>query len=164
VAPPDAAKDIRVLRRIDGKSNVFNSGEPAVPFAAENGVSGQSRLASFDDRFGSWPSTPAGAPIGSNQQQTASTQPDDSTQPADPRNIRVLSRTVVPGGSGSSSAPAISIRPQPQTATPPGIITGQPMPDYPVPPMVFGLPDRPAASGDEMDDWFSRWIKPLMEQ
>jgi hypothetical protein len=83
--------------------------------------------------------------------------------PTDPRNIRVLSRKVVPGGtrSGSSSPPAISSGPQPQTTKPLGVITGQPMPDYPVPPMVFGLPDR---SGDNMDDWFSRWIKPLMEQ
>jgi hypothetical protein len=38
------------------------------------------------------------------------------------------------------------------------------MPDYPVPPMVFGLPDRSTESDDNMDDWFSRWIKPLMEQ
>jgi hypothetical protein len=108
VAPSDAAKDIRVLRRIDGKSNVFNSGAPAVPFVAENGISGQGRPASFDDRF-----------------------------------------------AGATSAPA---------ARQPGVITGQPMPDYPVPPMVFGLPDRSAASGDNMDDWFARWIKPLMEQ
>jgi hypothetical protein len=163
-APPDAAKDIRVLRRIDRKPDVFNSDAQAVPFATESGISGQSRSALFDDRFGSWPSTPAGAPIGSYQQQTGSTQPDDSTPPTDPRNIRILSRTVVRGGNGSQSPPAISIRPQPQTAKPPGIIPGQPMPDYPVPPMAFGLPDRSAASADNMDDWFSRRIKPLMEQ
>ena len=165
-APPDAAKDIRVLRRIDRKSNVFNSGAPAVPFATENGISGQGRPASFEDRFGSWPSAPAGAPIGSYQQQTASTQPDESMPPTDPRNIRVLSRTVVRGGtrSGTSSSPAISSQLQPQTTRPLGVITGQPIPAYPVPPMVFGLPDRSAASGDDMDDWFARWIKPLMEQ
>src|SRR5262249_24078637 len=89
-------RDIRVLRPIDGKSNVFDSGAPTVAFAAENSISGQGRPASFDDRFGSWPSTPAGVSIGSYQRQTASTQPDDSTPPTDPRDIRVLRRTVVP--------------------------------------------------------------------
>jgi hypothetical protein len=38
------------------------------------------------------------------------------------------------------------------------------MPDYPIPPMVYGLPDPSAASGDNMDDWFYRLIKPLMQQ
>jgi len=30
--------------------------------------------------------------------------------------------------------------------------------------MVYGLPDPSAASGNNMDDWFDRWIKPLMQQ
>jgi hypothetical protein len=38
------------------------------------------------------------------------------------------------------------------------------MPKYPVLPMLFGFSDRPAPSGDNMDDWFNRWIKRLMEQ
>jgi hypothetical protein len=42
-------------------------------------------------------------------------------------------------------------------------MAGQPMLDYPVAPMVFGLPDRSATSGDDMGDWFSRWIKPAMQ-
>jgi hypothetical protein len=29
--------------------------------------------------------------------------------------------------------------------------------------MVYGLRD-PSAAGDNMDDWFDRWIKPLMQQ
>ena len=37
-------------------------------------------------------------------------------------------------------------------------------PSDPLPPPVFGLPDQSAASGDNMDDWFSRWIKPLIRQ
>jgi hypothetical protein len=36
------------------------------------------------------------------------------------------------------------------------------MPDYPVPPFLFGLPDRSAAS-DDMDDWYTRWVKPLLQ-
>jgi hypothetical protein len=33
---------------------------------------------------------------------------------------------------------------------------------FPVPPMVYGLPDPSVAAGGNMDDWFDRWIKPLM--
>jgi hypothetical protein len=28
--------------------------------------------------------------------------------------------------------------------------------------MVYGLQDPSSAAGDNMDDWFDRWIKPLM--
>jgi hypothetical protein len=84
VAPPDAARDIRVLRRIDGKSDVFEIGAPAVPLVAENGIGGQGRPASFDDRFGGWTSvSPVGPQIGP--------QPDNAI---DPRNIRVLRRVA----------------------------------------------------------------------
>jgi len=83
---------------------------------------------------------------------------------ADTKNIRVLGRFAPDGTRLDSYPPLKPGLKQPQTTKPLSLITGQPMPDYPVPPMVFGLPDRPAASGDNMDDWFSRWIKPLMEQ
>jgi hypothetical protein len=36
------------------------------------------------------------------------------------------------------------------------------LPDYPLPPQVFDLPDQSVASGDHMDDWFSRLIRPLV--
>lgn len=35
---------------------------------------------------------------------------------------------------------------------------------FPVPPMVYSLPDPSAAAGDNMDDWFDRWIKPPTQQ
>jgi hypothetical protein len=41
------------------------------------------------------------------------------------------------------------IAPQPQSDKPPGIVTGQPMPDIPLPPWVFGLPDSSQTPGDE---------------
>jgi hypothetical protein len=46
---------------------------------------------------------------------------------------------------------------------PPGLVSGQSMPAYPASPWLFGLPDRPAASGDDMDDWYTRWVKPLIQ-
>jgi hypothetical protein len=39
--------------------------------------------------------------------------------------------------------------------------TGEPMPGYPLPPAIFGLPDRSATSGENMDDWLARWM-PLL--
>jgi len=35
--------------------------------------------------------------------------------------------------------------------------TGQPF--DPLPPSVFGLQDKPASSGNEIEDAFARWIK-----
>jgi hypothetical protein len=36
------------------------------------------------------------------------------------------------------------------------------MPNYPVPPPVFGPPEFSEPSGDSTEDWFNRWIAPLM--
>lgn len=162
-APSDAAKDIRVLRRVDGRSgsSVFDTGAPAVPFSPSNNIFSPGRPASFNDRFGDSTLSPAvSAPP---RLQPA---PDNSTQ-IDPRNIRVLRRVggpdVTQAGSPSSPSTAPN-QPQPQAGRPPGLIAGQPMPDYPVPPMVFGLPDPSTAPGNNMEDWLSRWIKPLMQQ
>lgn len=79
----------------------------------------------------------------------------------DPKGIRVLSsRILAPGVPPSALTVANQGWP---TSTPSGLVSGQPMPDYPVPPRLFGLPDRSAASGDDMDDWYTRWIKPLIQ-
>jgi hypothetical protein len=40
----------------------------------------------------------------------------------------------------------------------PGLVTGRPMPNYPVP--IWDLFDPSPASGDGAEDWFSRWIGP----
>jgi hypothetical protein len=77
----------------------------------------------------------------------------------DPKDIRVLARIPAPGA--APSMPDLANASQ-QAAGPPGLVSGQPMPDYPVPSYLFGLPDRSAASGDDMDDWYTRWVKPLV--
>ena len=41
--------------------------------------------------------------------------------------------------------------------------TGQALPIYPLP-AVLGGADPSAPSGADMDDWFTRWVKPLMQQ
>jgi hypothetical protein len=92
------------------------------------------------------------------------TMPTDSPADADDaKNIRFLRRvTLAPDGSLiPDPLPAWD---QPQSAQPSNLLSGKPMPNYPVPPMLLGFSDRSAASGGNMDDWFNRWIKPLMEQ
>jgi len=85
------------------------------------------------------------------------------TKPLDRTDIRILAK-VSPDGETifpPNSIPNMPAPPQPNR--PPGLLSGEPMPKYPVLPMVFGLRNQPAASDDNMDDWFNRWI-PLMQQ
>jgi hypothetical protein len=125
--------------QIDGfirsRISPFDGGAPAVPFLPPAGVSPN--------------------PL----QAGASPRPGDATQ-GDPRNIRVLSRINPPGATPSLPDNANTSQ---QAGGPPGLVSGEPMPDYPVPPWLFGLPDRPAATGDDMDDWYTRWVKPLIQ-
>ena len=135
------------------------TGAPAVRFVPPNNPLAPAPPASFGDRFGSWTPSQAGAQPDPNQ-PAPSPQSGGSTQ-VDPQKIRYLSR-VDPGDIDSASQPP-GPNTQPQPARPLGLVSGKPMPKYPVLPMLFGFSDRPAASGGNMDDWFNRWIRPLME-
>jgi len=118
----------------------------------------RSRLSPFDSRAPAVPFVPPAGVSPNPVQPGASPRPNDATQ-SDPRNIRVLSRIPPPGATPPLPDNATTSQ---QAAGPADLVSGQPMPDYPVP--LFGLPDRPAASGDDMDDWYTRWVKPLLQQ
>jgi hypothetical protein len=123
-------------------ASVFEAGAAPVRFVPSNDVGPLDPRASFDDRFGDW----------------SAASPEKQPPQTDPSKVRVLSsRVFVPDG--SLLRPDILGQARQQSARPPGIATSRPMPDYPVPPSIFGLPDRSAATGDDMDDWLSRWIK-----
>lgn len=56
--------------------------------------------------------------------------------------------------SSGVSAPVVPhqpVMPSPQAGRPLGLLTGEPMPDYPFPPSIFGSPDGSLAPGG--DDW-----------
>ncbi len=135
-------------------TSVFDTGAPAVPFVPPT----QSALApappaSFGGNWGA--SAPANAPVSAPEQM--SSPQGTGAKPLDRKDIRILAR-VMPDGSiiyPPTSIPNTPAPPQPDRL--PGLVSGEPMPKYPVPPMLFGLPDRSAASGDNMDDWFTRW-------
>jgi len=89
------------------------------------------------------------------------------TAETDPRNFRILSRftrapdgTLIPAPLGVPNLPQ---RPS-QGDRPVGLFNNQPTPNSRVPAPVFGLPDVSAMPSDNMDDWFSRWIKPLLDR
>jgi hypothetical protein len=82
-----------------------------------------------------------------------------SADNVDPKDIRVLSsRILAPGVAPSALTVANQGWP---TNKPLGLVTGQPMPEDPMPPWFFGLPDRATSNGDDMDDWYMRWVKPF---
>lgn len=54
---------------------------------------------------------------------------------------------------------------EPQRASRPvGVFFGEPNPTYSVQPPIWGLPSQHQARPDGGEDWFSRWIRPLVQQ
>ena len=56
-------------------------------------------------------------------------------------------------GVGAPVAPNQPLAPAPPAGRPPGLVTGEPMPDYPFAPTIFGFPGRSTTSGDEDFVW-----------
>jgi hypothetical protein len=119
----------------------------------------RSRISPFDSRAPAVPFVPPAGAVPNPVQPGALPRSDDATQ-SDPRNVRVLSRIPAPGATPAAPDSANTSQ---QATKPPGLVSGQPMPDYPVPPWLFGLPDRSTSNGDDMDDWYTRWVKPLLQ-
>jgi len=95
--------------------------------------------------------------------QTAAAQRwlDNGAFSASPNALSPDAGYLVRVPSSQTSAPARPYQPGPPPQSGSPTEGSQPLP-FPVPPMVYGLPDPSTASGDNMDDWFDRWIKPLM--
>jgi hypothetical protein len=60
------------------------------------------------------------------------------------------------------SAPRGPYQPRPpqQGSRPLGISSGKPMPDYPFPPPIWGPPSNSGSQGDDIEDWYTRWLGP----
>jgi hypothetical protein len=156
----DASK--RQIPYLSGRiASAFDTGAPAVPQAAMSGLPFPGYSASLD-RFGSLSSVPASNASFPSDQPTPASNPDSDAR-VDPKKTRVLgTRLVLPDGTivdpGKASGPG-TIEPPAPSDWPPAT---RPVPEYPVPPMVYGLPDPSAASGDNTDDWLNRWYMPLI--
>jgi hypothetical protein len=107
--------------------------------------------AGFNDRYGSWASSPAGAlgNAGAAAPQPASDQGKRSE--TDDTPVRILSRRSVNPAPASVDAPSLS----PASTSPLlGIFSGKPMRDYPVWPSIFATDNRSSPGDDEL---YQRW-------
>lgn len=136
------------------------------------------RPGTFNDRFGNWPGIPAVA---------ASSQPSSNPQalaaPAGataPDEVRRLTRVNASNAgsvfeSGSAPVPYLASpefdnrfgnwqeqgkRPQ-QVSSPVGTFADGP--SFVIPPPIWGLGASPSP-GNDAEEWFSRWIQPLLRQ
>jgi hypothetical protein len=141
-------------------SSPFDMGAPPMPFVASSNPLALVLAASLNDRSGV-PSPPIPPPDPDQPQP-------GSAAPAVPKSIRILTSRFAAQNPGAgvaqgSSSPPLVPRPPAQSGWPPAPAVRRPVPEYqmPPPPSVYGLPDRDA---DNMDDWFTRWIKPLFDQ
>jgi hypothetical protein len=171
--PPDA----RYLVRVPSPANSAAGGSARV--LSSNAAPSIAPTPS-DDRFGNWPSSsqasaPARPTTTAPDAQRSSDggktgfgiykYPTEDQLGFDPSALSVSPRAAAPPDarylvrvpSPQTSEPAQPVPPQQPGRRPE---EGRPLP-FPVPPMVYGLPDPSTAAGDNMDDWFDRWIKPL---
>lgn len=139
---PQPAEAFRYLgRRVLGrsKSSVFDTGTPAAPFVASSQSLAPGLDGALDGRFGNWTSLPAAS--------------DEA--PSDAGNFFVnrfgnwisTPAGIAPASSNGSLTPA--------NGPPLGIVSGQPMPNFAVPPPIRGRPNVPSAPDD---DWLARLL------
>jgi hypothetical protein len=130
-------------------------------------------LEPFDSRFGKWGSAPAEnldnsrSPV-LRELQRRSAAPDVRAPIAAQRVPQAgagvpANAAEKPAPSSTDVAPAQSAQ-TPQPIAPLGLFTGKPMPNYSVPPPIWDFSNDDGSKGDNIDDWFDRWIRPLMEQ
>jgi hypothetical protein len=85
---------------------------------------------------------------------------DGSAEAEDRKNIRVL-RRFIEAPDGSLIPDPLTGPDQPQSVQTSDLLSSKPMTSNPPP--IFGFGDRSATS-DDGDDFFSRFIKPLLQQ
>jgi hypothetical protein len=65
-------------------------------------------------------------------------------------------RVLNPSPASASDAAVAPQQPAPRSPVL-GIFSGRPMPNYPVPPPIWGLPDESRANGGDDENWYTRW-------
>jgi hypothetical protein len=94
---------------------------------------------------------------------------DGSSKRGDAGNIRVVSSRFMPrdGAGNTSLTPAgFSSQPEPlsQSGQPLGLFTGEPMPKNPLALSIWDFLDNSRSHGDDGEDRFNRWIRPLLRK
>lgn len=138
------------------------------------------RLSTFNDRFGNWPEIPAlatSSQASSNPQAPAAAAAGATA----PDEVRRLTRVNAANAgsvfeSGSAPVPFLPSRGfddrfgnwpggqgRPQQISSP-ISTLADEPNYAVPPPIWGLEASANPRNNDAEEWFSRWIQPLLGQ
>ncbi|WP_271617453.1 AHH domain-containing protein [Bradyrhizobium sp. CCBAU 51745] len=179
-APPYNPFSTDAASHVNGKGGGVLGSQSSAPSLTNNTADQEvARPGAFNDRFGSWPGIPAVA---------ASSQPSGDPQApaagvagaAASDELRRLTR-VNASNAGSAfesrSAPVPYLpspefddrfgnwqlegkRPQ-QVSSPVNTFADEP--SYAIPPPIWGL-DTPANLRNDSEEWFSRWIQPLLRQ
>lgn len=132
---------------------------------------------SFADRFGNWASTAVGTMPAKDLPEVAPTSAAGSVAPEDVRRLARVNETNAGNVFTSGSAPvphlpstefnerfgSWTVPPaggqHPQPGKPIGIFADEP--SYLIPPPIFGV-DGPGNPHNDGEEWFSRWIRPLL--
>lgn len=137
------------------------------------------RAATFADRFGNWSDTPAGTMPAQNAPGAPSTSPAaGAVATAEVRRLTRVNESnagsVFTSGSapvpylpstefnerfGSWTVPTADGRSQ-QTSKPIGAFADEP--SYLIPPPIFGVDGLGSNPHNDAEEWFSRWIRPLL--
>lgn len=78
--------------------------------------------------------------------------PNDALSPDQPDSFDARFRNWKSSPAGVPNQPT----PSPQVNGLPGIVSGQPMPNYPVPPPIWGPPGDSRTTSDD-ENWYARW-------
>lgn len=168
--------------RSSGDGRGDSSGISPRPPLIESGTLGPetNRASTFADRFGNWTETPAGAVPAPPMSAPEATAPAAAT--VAPEDVRRLTRvnasnagSVFSSGSspvpylpspefndrfGNWSMPTGEGGPQ-QTSRPVGAFADEP--SYIIPPPIWGL-EGSGSPRNDAEEWFSRWIQPLLRE
>lgn len=158
-----------------------NSLEPSgSPQSESRGLGPETeRVRTFTDRFGNWTDRPAGAVPAqpANVDKVPDTLASRAVVPEETRRLTRVNESNAGNVFTSGSAPVPYLPPtefnerfgnwivptadgrSPQTSKPIGIVADEP--SYLIPPPIFGV-DGPGSPRNDAEEWFSRWIRPLL--
>jgi len=131
----------------------------------------------FAGRFGSWIDTPAGTMPGQDAPGASAASAAEAAAPEEARRLTRVNASnagsVFTSGSapvpylpstglnerfGNWTVPTADGR-SPQTSKPIGVFADEP--SHVIPPPIFGV-DGPGSPRNDAEEWFSRWIRPLL--
>lgn len=177
-AAPYKPLDVNVPVRRIGDGWEDSLGLPGPPQTERRSLGPEpERASSFADRFGNWTDTPAGTVSAPGAPAVPPTSAAGSIAPEEVRRLTRVNAsnagTVFTSGSapvpylpptefndrfGNWTVPTVDGRSR-QTSGPIGVLANEP--SYVIPPPIFGV-DDPGNPRNDADEWFSRWIRPLL--